>query len=164
MFNDGCGMRSPYGLALSGRLALSLLLSVGGCTVSPKVLFSEVRGSVLWDGVPVSGAAVVRSYSWGDKQGGDATVSDAKGEFQLPPIVGRSLLAWLPHEPMVHQTITIQHQGTTYEAWSFFKHNYDLNGELDGRPLRLRCDLTDTPSRITIGPHGQSYFGLCSLD
>lgn len=131
-----------------------------------KVLFSEVLAVVVRDGVPVSGAAVERSYlwAWNDSRGSDSTVTDATGTFRLPSVTGRSLLGGiLPHEPAIDQTIRILHDGKTFEAWTFTKRNYDGNGELNGKPLRLHCDLSSEPTRTETGPAGQGFFGICEL-
>ena len=131
-----------------------------------KVLFSELRGVVLRNGAPVSGAVVERSYiwAWNKSRGSDRVVTDATGAFSLPAVTGRSLLGGiLPHEPAIDQTIRIVHDGNTFEAWTFTKRNYDGNGELNGKPLRLNCDLSSEPNRTETGPAGQGFFGICEL-
>ena len=136
------------------------------CAMGQKVLFSEVQGIVVRDGAPVGGAVVERSYlwAWNDKRGSDSAVTDQQGAFRVPVITGRSFLGGvLPHEPAVDQTIHIRHEGKTYEAWVFSKRNYDGNGELNGKPLRLHCDLSSPPKRTETGPAGQGYFGICEL-
>ena len=132
--------------------------------MSQKVLFSEVRGVVVRDGVPVSGAQVHRRYKWGEKSGSDTTATDASGAFHLAEMYGKSFLGFLPGEVVIDQTIDIVHEGKTYEAWVFFKRNYDPNGEMNGKPLKMRCDLAVTPARTETGPGGEGYFGMCRLE
>lgn len=125
------------------------------------VLFSAVRGTVLENGRPVSGATIEREFRWAwkDEVGTDHAVTSAQGEFSLPPIVRSSFLgSLLPHEPMVRQTILIRHAGKTYKAWMFDKGNYDDNGELKGRPIVMRCRLEAEPVR----QQGE-LFGICEL-
>jgi hypothetical protein len=109
------------------------------------VLFSSVQGTVLNGGVPVAGAEIVREFNWiytGEK-GSDGTTTASDGSFELPPIERSSIGASVvPHEGLVGQKILIRHGGTEYRAWVNTKRNYDANGELDGRPIRLRCELT----------------------
>lgn len=124
------------------------------------VLFSAVRGTVLQDGKPVSGAAVDREFEWAWKSetGRDGTTTDANGAFALPDITRKSLFgSLLPHEPLVKQTITITHAGKTYKAWVMFKRDYDENGELNGKPIVMTCRLETEPQR-----RGE-VFGICEL-
>ena len=133
--------------------------------MAPKVLFSEVHGVVALHGTPVAGASVERTYVWGwnDSRGTDKAATDASGAFQFPEIVGKALMSGLPHEPSVRQTISILQGGKTYEAWVFNKRNYDRNGELNGRSLRLHCELSAEPKRTETGAQDQGYFGICEL-
>jgi hypothetical protein len=59
---------------------------------------------------------------------------------------------------MVRQTILIKHAGQTHKAWMFDKANYDDNGELQGKPIRLTCRLESHPTRRG------DVFGICELD
>ncbi len=131
-----------------------------------QVLFSEVDGVVVREGTPVSGVQVTRSYLWGwnSSSGSDRVVTDQAGSFHFPVIIGKSLLGGLlPHEPSIEQKILLTHAGKTYEVWVSRKRNYDKDGELDGRPMRLRCDLSSEPKRFETGPNGRGYFGICAL-
>jgi hypothetical protein len=137
------------------------LLAAQGNAMASMVIFSAVSGKVLQAGQPVAGAVVEREFRWAWKEesGKDATTTDAGGEFRLPLIERNSLLgSVLPHEPMVRQTILIKHGGKTHKAWMFDKSNYDDNGELKGKPIRLTCRLESQPAR-----RGE-VFGICELD
>ncbi|MCY4756712.1 DUF6795 domain-containing protein [Pelomonas aquatica] len=145
-------------------MALIVMLGVGACSeghaMGKMVLFSAVRGTVLRDGKPVAGATVEREFDWAWKseKGKDATTTDAAGAFSLPAIVRSSFLgSFMPHEPLVKQTITIIHGGTSYKAWVLFKRDYDDNGELDGKPIVMTCRLGSEPRR-----RGE-VFGICEL-
>ena len=129
-------------------------------------MFSEVEGVVVSDGKPIAGAAIEREYVWGwnDRRGGDKTVTDASGQFKFPAIVNSSLMAsMLPHEPAVKQTIVIRVNGQAYEGWIATKPNYDHNGELDGKPIKLYCELKTPPKRTEIGGFNRGFFGICEL-
>lgn len=134
--------------------------------MAPKTLFSEVDGIVTMGGAPVAGAVVQREYvwTWNKSTGGDSTTTDAGGAFRFSAIMGRSMLgSVLPHEPLVEQKIRISHGGQSYEAWIFTKRNYDANGELNGKPIRLSCDLGAPAQRTETGPSDQGFFGICRL-
>ncbi len=129
-------------------------------------LFSEVEGVIVADGKPVSGATIDREYVWGwnDKRGGDRAIADASGAFRMPALTGSSFLAsWLPHEPAIAQKLIIRVGDKTYEGWTATKPNYTLNGELDGKPIRLHCDLNAQPKRTSIGGFNRGFFGICEL-
>lgn len=135
--------------------------------MAPKVLFSEVEGVVTRDGKPVKDARVEREYlwAWNDSRGSDHAVTDATGTFSLPRITGKTFLGGLlPHEPIIEQTIRIVVDDQSFEGWIFTKRNYDQNGELGGRPIRLRCDLGREPALTETGVIDQGFFGVCTLD
>ncbi len=114
------------------------------------VIFSPVTGRVLLNGEPVAGAKVEREYHWGwnDEVGRDATKTAADGSFSLPLVERTSVLgSLLPHEPVINQTIVIRHDGKVSTAWAHFKHDYALNGELQGKPVALTCRLEAEPER-----------------
>ncbi len=107
------------------------------------ILFSAVAGTVLHRGQPVAHARVSREYRWAWKRetGVDDTTTDAQGAFRFPAIVGRSFSArWLPHEPSVRQTITVDFAGRLHRVWMHDRSNYRMDGEL-GESIVLRCDL-----------------------
>jgi len=129
-------------------------------------LFSEVEGVVVIDGKPVSGATIERDYVWGwnDQRDGDKAVTDAGGAFRMPALTGSSFFAsWLPHEPAIQQKLIIRVGDKSYEGWTSTKPNYTANGELDGKPLKLRCDLNAEPKRTSIGGFNRGFFGICQL-
>ncbi|RZI58285.1 MAG: hypothetical protein EOP37_16500 [Rubrivivax sp.] len=144
-------------------LALGLFTQ-GHAMAFPKTfyLFSEVNGVVLLDGRPVEGVEVEQKYNWhwGEKKASRTTRTDAQGRFHFPVITGRSITgSLLPHEPVIVQEIHFVHQGKTHHGWFQAKHNYENQGELDGQPMRLVCDLKDEP---TGRPEIQSY-GICTV-
>jgi len=140
-----------------------LLLAAQESAMAKMVLFSSVSGRVLQDGKPVPGATVEREFRWAwkDETGTDATTTGAAGEFAFAKIERSSFLgSLLPHEPVVRQSLTIKVNGKTYEAWLLNKHNYNDNGEVEGKkPLRLVCRLEAAPAR-----HPGGYYGICELE
>lgn len=126
-------------------------------------LFSAVEGTVLLNGLPVEGVEVEQDYlwHWKDEKGLNKTSTDSQGYFRFPAITGRSLTAgFMPHEPVITQNIRLRYQGKEYEGWYHSKRDYENLGELDGRPIRLKCDLNDEP-----GPHPEiNSFGICTSE
>ena len=61
----------------------------------------------------------------------------------------------IPAQPSIRQKLVIRYQGVEYEAWSHGKHDYDANSELDGKPLRLVCDLATAPD------FEGTHYGIC---
>ncbi|MDK9695583.1 MAG: hypothetical protein OEL76_04270 [Siculibacillus sp.] len=125
------------------------------------VLFSEVTAVVVNGGRPVAGAEVVQTVSWSTKppRTSPKVVSDAAGRVHLPAVVETSLLAgFLPHEPVIEQSLVIRHDGREFEGWALIKHDYLENGETGGRALRLVCDLAAVPR------YEGDWYGICRLE
>lgn len=123
-------------------------------------LFSAVEGIVLSQGKPVSNAVLSRQFvwTWGKESGTDETRTNAAGEFTLPAIFRNSLTAsFLPHQPLIEQTLLIKHQNREYKAWMFDKMDYQENSELGGKPIFLRCSLETEPSRKN------GVYGICDI-
>jgi hypothetical protein len=88
------------------------------------------------------------------------TRTDANGRYRLPVITWRSITgSFLPHEPVMERNIQFVYQGKTIRGWLHAKHNYEDMGELEGKPLRLGCDLKDEP----VGPPEIRSYGICTV-
>ena len=142
----------------------SLFLTSNAFGMFKVCLFSPVKGKVVLNGQPVVGATIERSYDWAwkNQKGRDETTTDQNGEFSLPAINGTMVLgSVLPHEPVIEQTINIQYQEKTHEAWYFHKGEYSENGELRGKLLCLLCDLAVEPKKQ--GEGMLKYFGMAGI-
>jgi hypothetical protein len=73
------------------------------------------------------------------------------------------LITIFPHNPSVGQQINIHFEGKKYQAWGFHKGNYDVNGELDGMPLKLICDLNASEQRHKVNSF-KNYFRMCEVN
>ncbi len=148
-------------IAATGAAALIVFVALTGAQAMAKMcLFSEVEGTVLEQGMPVEGASIEREYrwSWKDETGKDSAVTDGSGTFRLPGVFRSSLLgSFLPHEPLIVQTILIRHAGKIYKAWLYDKRNYRENGELDGKRIKLNCHLEAPLKR------SNNVYGICDL-
>ena len=125
-----------------------------------QVLFSPVSGVVTLNGAPVAGAEIVQSVDWATKEGPAprSVTSDANGRFAFDAIEGSSMAARvLPLQPSMNQRLVIRHQGVEYDAYRHGKLNYDLNGENEGKPLVLECELSRQPDFFG------KFYGICRL-
>lgn len=126
------------------------------------VLFSEVHGTVLKNGKPVAGAEIVQKVVWSDDANEippQRAVTDKAGTFSFPAIEHRAgLLRLIPAQPIMLQKILIHYQGAEYIAWQHSKGSYNANTELDGRPIRLVCELTRQPD------YEGKHYGICKAD
>jgi hypothetical protein len=127
---------------------------------SKLVFFSEVHGIVLDHGQPIMGADIERSFKsdWRGKNGVDYTRTDKDGKFHFGAVAESSVLAKLvPHQPVISQKILIKLNGKAYEAWLSGKTNYDENGELNGKPINMICDIATEPS------YQNKFYGICRV-
>ena len=125
-------------------------------------VFSAVEGTVLQDGKPVRDALVKRSYKWDGEDVIDQQTTDEDGRFSFPEANEKSLMAIFPHNPAVTQFIKFVVDDTEYLAWGYVKGNYDVNGELEGRAMNLKCDL-NSPEATHKLTSFKSYGGICEL-
>lgn len=140
-----------------------LVMGAGMGLLGRKVwLFSETSGVVTRGGEPVAGVEVERAWQWNGDRKSTTTRTGPDGRFRFPAVTDRSLSSFLPGEVVIDQEITLRHDGSDYLAWQTAKRNYDENGELDGRPLELRCDLDAEPKVKEIG--FKVIRGLCTWD
>lgn len=123
------------------------------------ILFSPFNGKALMqDGQPAAGITLERKWKWGwnDKESSDQTITSANGEFSFPAVNESSFLAsLLPHEPDVLQTITAFTGKGSIEIWAASKKSYELNSEMDGRPISVTCVVDAEPSSDGL------YWGTC---
>ena len=132
------------GIWMAVGTAVVLLGCLQGTAMAKMVMWSEMKGRVLMNGRPASGAVLTRNFfwQWKSEKGSDQATANAAGEFSFPTIERSSFVGGLlPHEPVVEQTMTIQFEGKSYKAWGLFKHSYELNAENNGRPIDVTCRL-----------------------
>jgi hypothetical protein len=157
----GIGVRSAVRRLVATACGTLVLAACSGDSMAQRVLFSAVQGQVLMGGQPVAGARVERSWVWKkpDDIQRDTAVTDAEGRFSLPAVLDKSLFGGLfPHEPLIKQTILVDHGGRSHKAWMHSKRNYAAEGELGGRPIRLRCRLEAEPAEVA-----PKVFGICEI-
>lgn len=107
------------------------------------VLFSPVSGKLVAAGKPLAGVTVKRWYKGGysSKEATDITQTDPNGQFSFPVATFSSLMAGIvPHEPVVTQRVFVVVDGQDVQVYGMVKHNYELNGEFGGQPLKFVFD------------------------
>lgn len=107
------------------------------------VLFSEVKGVVMDQGVPLHNVKVNRVYVEDYDEIIDSTYTNNEGKFYFSPIYRPRfrLFDLVPHEIVITQRLIIIHEGKEFKGYICIKDNYRHNGELGGRPISLVCDL-----------------------
>jgi hypothetical protein len=125
-------------------------------------VFSAVKGTVVKEGMPLPNVLVKRTYKWDGESITDEVTTDAAGNFSFPEQNQRSVIAIFPHNPSVSQGIKIYLDGKEYRAWAYQKGNYDVNGELDGKPMNLLCDLNNPEQKHEVNNY-KIYTGICEL-
>lgn len=146
---------------ISAGAAAVLLGLMQGTAMGKMVIWSAMKGRVLLNGKPAAGAVLKRDFNWGwkDENGSDQTTADAAGEFSFPAIERSSFLgSILPHEPIIQQEMTITYKGVSYDAWAYFKRDYDPNSEGGGRPINVTCRLDAERDRRGL------VMGLCEFN
>lgn len=109
--------------------------------IGKSCVFSEVNGTLLFNGKPAAGALVKRTVEYQRKES-DETTADAEGRFSLPAMYHRSIVKFLPAEFVAAQTLRVVYEGQEYEIWVNTKRKHEENSELGGLPLNLTCEIT----------------------
>jgi len=114
------------------------------------VLCSSLEGKITLNGEPASGAKIVRWFKWKDQKGESQSIyADEHGFFALPTVKGElksSILAQF----VVTQKITVHYQANEYEIWVIGKDSKEEFGELGGKPINFRCELSDEPETVDL--------------
>ncbi len=106
-------------------------------------VFSAMEGAITYEGKPAAGAKIIRKVKWKDQEGeSDSTVSGDNGEFSLP-VMNRTLRQVFPAQFVAHQSIYVQYKGQEFHIWEMGKLDKQEYGELGGKPINFRCELTD---------------------
>jgi len=132
-------------------------------------IFSEVDGTVLMDGKPVSGAEVTQTADYKNKIHTYTTITDDQGRFHFDDMYEYSMRL---SETAILQKITIEFDGKEYLAWKLMKKNEHQYGELndasipdsDIQKINLTCELTgNQDNKQTVGSEmrRRTITGLC---
>ena len=151
---------------LTGFLFASLYSMEGGSMSllfgTEVVLFSPMEGVITYEGKPASNAKITRRIIWkGDEGESDTFYTSDNGEFSLPikkdkvriPLLGEFVLT---------QELSVFYEGQEFFIWVKGKQDLGEYGELGGRPINLRCELTD--KRIRLENFGGLFGTSCKWD
>lgn len=107
------------------------------------VLFSPMDGVITYNGNIVKNAEVIRKATWGDKfEFSEKCLTNDRGEFSFPLKVEKWKQSRLT-QFIVHQDIVVNYDNDTYTIWHMGKMDRGEYGELGGKPVNFRCELTD---------------------
>ena len=107
------------------------------------VLFSPMEGKMTYKGAPAANAKIVRTIIWkGDEGETDVFYTAQDGTFRLP-IKRASIRVPMLTEFVLTQEVSVFYKGEEFTVWVKRKEELGLYGELDGKPINFRCELTD---------------------
>jgi hypothetical protein len=155
-------MQNKYAL-LSLFFIVTLLFHGEVQAMFEMYLFSEVKGALKDGDKPIANAVVKRSYQRsGSEKVTEEQITDANGRFSFPNAYTQSLWYFVPHEPVITQFIKVTVDNAEYQLLGYEKHNYEDNGELDGKSLNLMCDINN-PEEAKEATSWRSFVGICNL-
>ena len=107
------------------------------------VLASTMEGVLTYQGKPAGGVKLVRKLRWydGDESAEDFVVTNPKGHFTLPIVKKVLEVSGYVHF-VVSQEIIALHRGEQIIIFAMGKSSKIEYGELGGKPVNLRCELT----------------------
>jgi len=109
---------------------------------NPKTcVFSSVKARLTLNGQPLKRATVIRRWEWQQARE-DRTTTDDEGWFSFAPVFESSATRLLPIEFVVGQSLDVVVDGHEKSIWSFAKRKPEENAELKGKPIVMRCELT----------------------
>ncbi len=114
------------------------------------VISSPFEGKITFKGEPATGAKVLRTLTWKDEKGEtDTTMTDGQGYFKLPIVKDKVTVSKLT-QFIMSQTIRVFYNGQEYVIWTMGKGSTENYGELGGKPVNFRCELTNDRERIEV--------------
>lgn len=116
------------------------------------VLFSRVQGKIMYQGVPVANAKVIRRYKYDTPQSmEDSCMTDAEGIFELPTILLKNANVTPLVQFVVHQQLFVERNGEQQQIWSHGKMEKSESSEYGGEFKKISCDLAVEPKRRELG-------------
>lgn len=107
------------------------------------IVFSPMQGKLTFESKPANGAKIVRTLKWKDDVSeSDTFYADEQGEFNIPLKKDTIKISPLV-QFVVQQDIYVYFKEKKYHIWDMGKLSKNEYGELYGRPINLRCELSD---------------------
>lgn len=116
------------------------------------VLFSRVQGRLLFKGIPVVKAKVVRRYRYDTSEPiEDSCITNDDGVFDLPLIVKKNDTVTPMVQFVVYQQLYVERNGELQQIWSHGKMDKSENSEYGDGFKKIVCELTSEPKRKEVG-------------
>lgn len=125
------------------------------------VLFSEMSGTVYFEGIPAANATLIRTISLGDSRR-DRFSTDEDGRFKLPAITQEGLSPADLLDFGVSQEIIVEFENRRFPLWSAVKRNPNKNSEALGKEIDVECELTGLNQLVRVDGH--PIFTPCRWD
>src|SRR5690554_3292704 len=128
-------------------------------------LMSEISGTITLNGEPAAGAKLKRivSKAYSRSELTDEAITDANGYFTMPAVTQRKFVQKIfPMEFVVPSEIYVTYQGKEYFIWTSTKRKSEKNVENRGKPLVVRCELTNEDEIYWID--GMPITTICTWD
>jgi len=122
-----------------------------------------MEGLLTYEGKPAPGVKIVRKLRWydGDESAEDFVVTDQKGHFSLPAVKKALKVSGFVQFVTI-QEIVAHYNGEEIDIWTMGNHSKIEFGELGGKPVNFRCDLTDEEERVN--PNYSAVLTRCKWD
>lgn len=104
-------------------------------------IFSAVKGNVSFNGIPIEGLEITRTYPDLGKVDyiTETITTDINGDYSFDEVTGKlGIMRFLPHEAVIDQTIKTEYLGDEFTLWYTCKRNYKPLGEfkyIDNEPI-----------------------------
>ena len=105
-------------------------------------LFSDVSGYLTYENKPASNATVRRIVEMDGESYEDTTETNSDGFFSFDALTKKERNI-LPKEFVSHQKLIAEYDSKNILIWETVKRSEEENSELEGKPLNLKCELTD---------------------
>lgn len=114
------------------------------------VICSPMEGQITMNGKPLANAKIERFLKWKDEIGEkDYFFTDEEGFFKLPMRKDIVTLSIISTFVMSHE-IRVFSNNEEYLIWTMGKGSTVKFGELGGRPVNFKCELTDDLVRVEV--------------
>jgi len=114
------------------------------------VLFSPMQGQITLNGKPVANARVERFLKWKDETGeSDSFSTNQDGQFKIPVKKDAVKLSTIS-KFVIAQEIRVFIGKDEYLIWTMGTGNKTSYGELGGKPVNFRCELSDEMRRVDV--------------
>lgn len=141
-------------------LLFLLIIIIVFWIINKVVLLSEVKWVVTLNWIAIENAEIESEclWWWNNKKYNEKTTSNKDWSFLLnKTLISAWVSLFLPHEPLIKQTITVKYNEKEYIAWAFDKWDYTNNSEL-WKEIFLNIELTNETKTHKIDEYKNYYW------